>query len=128
MDIKEVINYMMNPIFWPVTFDDFKAKLNFHTIKNDPLKISDSIIIKAKPHAHPNGALSFRVEFDGKICTYITDCEHPESHLNEHLIELAKNSDILIHDAHFTHNDLKKHKGLGIQPVLFDGKLISHSY
>lgn len=113
MNIKEVISYMMNPIFWPVSFEDFKAELNFHTIENDTLKISDSILINSKPHAHPNGALSFRVELDGKTCTYITDCEHPESHLNEHLIELAQNSDILIHDAHFTHDDLINHKGWG---------------
>ena len=113
MNIKEVISYMMNPIFWPVSFEDFKAELNFHTIENNTLKISDSILINSKPHAHPNGALSFRVELDGKTCTYITDCEHPESHLNEHLIELAQNSDILIHDAHFTHDDLINHKGWG---------------
>ena len=87
--------------------------INFHTIENDTLKISDSILINSKPHAHPNGALSFRVELDGKTCTYITDCEHPESHLNEYLVELAQNSDILIHDAHFTHDDLINHKGWG---------------
>jgi len=113
MDVKEIINYMMNPIFWPVTSDDFKANLNFHTIENENLKISDSINIKTKPHGHPNGALSFKVEINNKTFTYITDCEHPDSHLNENLIELAQNSDILIHDAHFTCEDLLNHKGWG---------------
>ena len=113
MYVKEVISYMMNPIFWPVSFEDFKAELNFHTIENDTLKISDLFVIKSKLHTHPNGALSFRIELDDKTCTYITDCEHPESHLNEHLVKLGRNSDILIHDAHFTSSDLLNHKGWG---------------
>ena len=58
-------------------------------------------------------SLSFRTELSDKVFTYITDCEHPESHLNEQLINLAQNSDILIHDAHFTDNDLLNHKGWG---------------
>ena len=113
MNVKEIITYMMNPIFWPVSFDDFKANLNFHTIEDEKLKISDLINIKTKPHGHPNGALSFRVEINDKVFTYITDCEHPNLHLNEQLISLAQNSDILIHDAHFTTSDLLNHKGWG---------------
>ncbi len=113
MNVKEIISYMMNPIFWPVNFDDFKANLNFNTIEKETIKISDSVNIKTKPHGHPNGALSFRTEINNKVFTYITDCEHPESHLNQQLINLAQNSDILIHDAHFTDNDLLSHKGWG---------------
>jgi len=113
MDVKEIISYMMNPVFWPVSFDNFKATLYFHTIKNETFKISNSIDIKTKLHGHPNGALSFRVDLNHKIFTYITDCEHPEACLNENLIELAKNSDILIHDSHFDSHDLLTHKGWG---------------
>ena len=113
MSIKEIISHMMDPIFWPVQFNDFKATLNFHTIENENFKISDSINIKTKLHGHPNGALSFRTELDNKVFTYITDCEHPESHLNENLINLSNNSDILVHDSHFNSNDLISHRGWG---------------
>ena len=113
MDVEEIINYMMNPIFWPVNFSDFKAKLNFHTIENEDLQITNSINIKTKPHGHPNGALSFRVKINNKVFIYITDCEHPNLRLNEDLIQLAQDSDILIHDAHFTKHDLLNHKGWG---------------
>ena len=44
---------------------------------------------------------------------YITDCEHPEGTLNPNVLSIAKGCDILIHDSHFSINDLSKHKGWG---------------
>ena len=113
MSIEEIFNCIFHPIFWPLTTKDLKANLNFHTIDGDSFSISDSITIKSQLHGHPNGALSFRVSTQDKTFTYITDCEHPESHINENLIDLAQHSDILIHDSHFTPDDLLTHREWG---------------
>ena len=64
-------------------------------------------------HPHPNGTNSLRVETNGKSITYITDCEHPLGKLNPNVLDIANQCDILIHDAHFTINDLAKAKGWG---------------
>tara|TARA_B100000029_G_scaffold434416_1_gene447842 strand:- start:312 stop:1136 length:825 start_codon:yes stop_codon:yes gene_type:complete len=113
MDLKEIFNHMLHPIFWPASMKDFKANLNFHEIDEKEFNVYEQVKVKPQIHGHPNGALSFRISIEEKVLTYITDCEHPDNHLNENLIELANNSDILIHDAHFTPKDLLDHKGWG---------------
>ena len=113
MKLEDIINHMLDPIFWPASFDDFKAKLNFHTIENNKIEISDNMMIKSQIHHHPNGAFSYKVLLDNKKISYITDCEHISGNINEDLITFAKNSDLLIHDSHFTTEDLPNHKGWG---------------
>ena len=113
MSMDEIFNHICHPIFWPISMNDFKAKINFHTIDEEGFNVSDSIHIKSQLHGHPNGALSFRVYSNDKNFTYITDCEHPDSQLNKKLIDLADNTDLLIHDSHFTEEDLIEHKGWG---------------
>ena len=49
---------------------------------------------------------------DEKI-VYVTDCEHPEGELNQNVINIASECDFLIHDSHFTIEDLKIYKGWG---------------
>ena len=112
-ELKKIINHMLNPIFWPVSIDDFKAKLKFYTITDDEVKISNSMIIKTKIHHHPNGALSYKVLSKNKIISYVTDCEYMTGAPSEKLIKFSNNSDLLIHDAHFTPEDLINHKGWG---------------
>tara|TARA_B110000263_G_scaffold64797_2_gene55920 strand:+ start:344 stop:1168 length:825 start_codon:yes stop_codon:yes gene_type:complete len=124
--VKDVINHMLDPIFWPVSFDDFKADLNFYAIENNQIKISDNMIIKSQIHHHPNEAFSYKVLSDDKIISYITDCEHISGNINEKLINFAKNSDLLIHDSHFTKEDLLNHEGWGhsswVQAILMAQK------
>ena len=50
---------------------------------------------------------------NSKIITFVTDIEHPIKNPVESTIELARNSDILIHEAHFSPEDLAKHKDWG---------------
>ena len=114
LSLKSIFDHILHPIFWPVSRKDFKAKLYFHDLEDGlELNIENEIKINTQIHGHPNGALSFRVTIDEKNFTYITDCEHPDAHLNKNLINLAKNTDVLIHDAHFTPEDLINHKGWG---------------
>ena len=113
IELKEIINHMLDPIFWPAQLDDFKAKLNFHTIDGGQTKLSDDITVESQIHHHPNGAFSYNVLIDNKKITYITDCEYISGNISKKLVSFAKNSDLLIHDSHFTNEDLKSHKGWG---------------
>ncbi|SVD93569.1 uncharacterized protein METZ01_LOCUS446423, partial [marine metagenome] len=62
---------------------------------------------------HPNDAFSYKILSNDKIIGYVTDCEHVTGSPNEKLIKFSNNSDLLIHDAHFTPEDLINHKGWG---------------
>ncbi len=112
MKLEDIINHMLDPIFWPASFDDFKAKLNFHTIE-DEMHLSDNLIVKSQIHHHPNGAFSYKILIDDKKITYITDCEYISGKISGKLTNFAKNSDLLIHDSHFSKEDLPSHKGWG---------------
>ena len=113
IELKEIINHMLDPIFWPAAFDDFQAQLNFYTIDDDQTKLSNDIVVESQIHHHPNGTFSYNILVDNKKITYITDCEYISGDLSEKLIKFANKSDLLIHDSHFTDEDLKNHKGWG---------------
>ena len=108
---------LINKNFWPVKKEMYSANINFiemDEVSNDQkcIKINSSNVYYSI-HPHPNGTNSFRVETDDKKIVYITDCEHPEGSLNPNVIKIAEESDILIHDSHYTINDLSDHKGWG---------------
>ena len=91
----------------------YKAKFNLSTFPEDGLQISDSIKLTSILHGHPNGANSYRLEIGNTVIVYCTDIEHPEKQLNQNALDIAKDADILINDAHFTDEELPDHKGWG---------------
>ena len=112
LHLKDIINHMLDPIFWPASYDHFNAKLNFHNI-DDKISLSENLVVESQIHNHPNDAFSYNILFDNKKVTYITDCEYISGEINQKLIDFAKNADLLIHDSHFTKEDLPDHKGWG---------------
>ena len=104
---------ILDPTFWPVSMDMLNAKINFIDLDGEDLIINSNTQIKYINHSHPNTATSYRVETGNQSIVYTTDCEHPAKNLNKNVIEIAKNSDMLIHDSHFSNEDLKKFKGWG---------------
>ena len=93
--------------------DMLNAKINFIDLNGEDLVINSNTQIKYTNHSHPNTATSYRVETNNQSIVYTTDCEHPVKNLNKNVIEIAKNSDMLIHDSHFSNEDLEKFKGWG---------------
>ena len=115
LSIDEIFEHLHNYTFWPVEMPMYKAIFSLNTFPagSDEVQISDSIKISAILHGHPNGANSYRLEVDNTVIVYSTDIEHPENQLNQNVIDIAKDADILINDAHFTDEELATHKGWG---------------
>ncbi len=110
--IDKISEKLLDKAFWPVSLDMLKAKINFIELGNEPIVINNTII-NFKDHTHPNGATSYKVTIDDFSIVYSTDSEHENNNLNENVLEIAKNTDILIHDSHFTEEDLDNHIGWG---------------
>lgn len=104
---------IMDSTFWPVGLDILKAKINFIDLDGEPFKINETTSLTYKYHPHPGTATSYKINVDGTTILYTTDCEHPDNKFNQNVIDLANNSDFLIHDSHFTPEDLITHKGWG---------------
>ena len=112
MSPQEIIQYIQNHTFWPVDMSMLKADINLKVFPEHGLIINDNISIENSLHRHPNGANSYKINIHNKIIAYSTDCEHPDE-LNKNIIENAKNSDILIHDAQYHNSELSQYKGWG---------------
>ena len=112
-DINDISKKLLDPTVWPVSFKMLNAKIEFINLKSEFIEVGDSITIDHTRHAHPNGATSFKISKDNFSIVYTTDCEHTNNNLNKNVLEIAKDSDILIHDSHFTVEDLQKHIGWG---------------
>ena len=110
--ISTLPDVLLQSDFWPVNMDMISADLNFKSFDSDSITINNTKIMYTL-HGHPNGANSFRIENNTFSIVYTTDCEHPEGSLNHNVVKLSKDADILIHDSHFTIEDLVNHKGWG---------------
>ncbi len=111
-ELEDIILGLFKAPYFPVTPDNIKAELFFHELKDNELTLGRHKLITA-PHPHPNGALTFRLEVDGNVITYVTDIEHTKDRLVPSVIELSRDADALIHDSHFHAEDLPKHRAWG---------------
>jgi ribonuclease BN (tRNA processing enzyme) len=68
--------------------------------------------IKSNKHTHPGGAHSYKIEADGKSVVYATDVEHVNG-IDNQLVEFSRDVDLLIHEAHYTNEELVARKGWG---------------
>lgn len=64
--------------------------------------IGDDTVVEARELDHPGGCLGFRIENRDTVFAYCTDTTHPFDKLNENVLKLAKNADLLVHDAQYT--------------------------
>ncbi len=112
-DLKSIFQMQMQRDYFPVPLDGMGAAIDFHQTDEDSL-VFENVTAKALKHNHPGDAYSFRIEGkrDGKVLVFCTDIEHGDE-VDSNIVELAKDADLLIHEAQYTPDELPKHKGWG---------------
>jgi phosphoribosyl 1,2-cyclic phosphodiesterase len=74
----------------------------------------DGAIIDTVPLRHPQGGLGFRFREEGKTLVFLTDNELDVNKKSfSDYITFCKEADILIHDSHYTPEEITKHRGWG---------------
>ncbi|HEY9701103.1 MAG TPA: MBL fold metallo-hydrolase [Allocoleopsis sp.] len=101
----------------PVPIPPIQADLKFYDIVcGKPFNVDD-IEIETAPLNHPNGAMGYRITWQGHSVAYCTDTEHFADKLDENVMYLARNADVLIYDAMYTdaeyHNSKSPKLGWG---------------
>ncbi len=115
--LRYTFDTKMGDGFFPITFDQLKAKIVFEDrLRDGPLEIDDTIIDRI-PLKHPQGGYGFKfIEGDKKI-VFLTDNELRENALKKDEMERYKKFcegvDILIHDSQYTPEELEEKKGWG---------------
>ena len=110
--LKKIMIDQMGGSFFPIEISDMGAQFNYVTYGNKAFQHSSGISVESRLHNHPGGAYSFRIERKGKVVAIIYDIEHGDT-IDEATVKLAKDADLLIHEAQYTSEELSTRSGWG---------------
>ncbi|GAB4267632.1 MAG: MBL fold metallo-hydrolase [Candidatus Rifleibacteriota bacterium] len=102
--------------YFPVNFEDLKAKFNFGCSGPGCARCSN-LEISSIQLSHPNGGFGYKFVEDGRTFVFLTDNElgyqHEGGLLPYEYVDFAKNADLLLHDAQYTEEEYEKTKSWG---------------
>jgi len=103
-DIKERIEYQQPDTHFPITFNNMQASKRFFTVKPDEDFYINDIRLYSKYMPHPGGAFGLRIEDEGGVFVYTSDCEFSINEIGDiHLYEdFFRDADVLLFDAQYT--------------------------
>jgi len=117
--LKYTFNNKMGDGFFPIEFKDLKAEITYMKTlsKKEPLTIDDTLIESISLN-HPQGCYGLRFTEDGKRMVFMTDNELEKNSQDkdrefDKCVEFCRNADVLIHDAQYTPEEIKKCRGWG---------------
>ena len=127
--IRETLAGQMQYTYFPVSIEQFAARVRYHDLIEGQIEIDD-VRIRTHYMNHPALTLGYRVEADGASLVYATDHEPhaPELAAGERAPQSADEcrhadfitgADLLIHDAQFTLCEYRQHLGWGHSPIEF---------
>ncbi len=122
---NKIIETQLHSSFFPIDKDELTANIKYVSIDiAKVIKIGNVEVRTVKVH-HSKGTVAFKFTENGKSVVYMTDneifCEQESNdkkpdkilELNSSLIDFCFNSDYLIHDSMYNHDDFIKKKGWG---------------
>jgi phosphoribosyl 1,2-cyclic phosphodiesterase len=95
---QRLTDQMLRPNF-PVPLQVMRSDLQFHDIAPGSIIPLGDIIVETISLNRPNGALGYRVTWNGYSVVYATDTEHSPETPDQSLLYLAHQADLLIFDA-----------------------------
>ncbi len=112
LDVPSLFKTQMQSAYFPIPLDKMGARFSFEYMQGEKIIWKNKVITVLK-HQHPGDAYSFRFDTEnGKSFVFCTDIEHGET-IDQRVVELSRNADVLIHEAHFTPEKLSFRGGWG---------------
>jgi len=115
-NLRQIFEVPLQSQYFPVQLDHMGAQFEFLKIEDASrhfARVNDAeTIVTGQRHNHPGGAYGFRIERKGKVLVICTDVEHGEK-IDPRVIELSRGADLLVHDAQYTAEELRSHRGWG---------------
>ncbi|MEK7402563.1 MAG: MBL fold metallo-hydrolase [Gemmatimonadota bacterium] len=121
--IDRIVRDQMNPVVFPVTFEELDATIDFSAISDGKKESRPGFDVSAYPVRHPGGALGYR--FTGtsgqrSSLVYVSDNELGSGGKYETpvgwrsgLVEFARGAKVLIHDTTYTSEEYDHYRGWG---------------
>ena len=113
-----IATYLSPPLF-PVRLADLPARIEFHDAPEDEVTIG-TLSVKAALVTHQGPTVGYRIEEDGRSLVYLPDHEpslgidlsdRPADWISG--FHLARNADVLLHDAQYSDEEYPRHVGWG---------------
>lgn len=122
-NLRSRLSRYMSPPLFPVHLGSLPCNLYLHEIPSGDVDIG-SFHISSAYVCHPGHTVGFRIESPRGVVTYIPDHEpalgvddFPSVEEWTSGFDLAREADILIHDAQYTHEEYPRHLGWGHSSV-----------
>lgn len=117
--LRDRIGSYLSPPLFPVSVSQLPSRLHFHDAPEEPWKIG-SAMIQAVNVAHQGSTIGFRIEEGGRSVAYLPDHE-PSLGVDLRTLgpewisgnQLARDVDLLIHDAQYREDEYPAHAGWG---------------
>lgn len=120
--IDRIVRDQMNPVVFPVAFEELDARIDFSEIEQEPHR-GHGYEVSAYPVRHPGGALGYRFRESGaaaRALVYVSDNElgaggkfdTPDG-WHEGLVKFVQGARVLVHDATYTAEEYDHHRGWG---------------
>ena len=112
--LEQVLAGQMVDAYLPFTLEDLHADVLVKEVHDgEKIVVGNSTSVLPRLLSHPGGVFGYRISCQDSTVVYASDVTHPSENLDPRLIELARNADLLIHDAQFTPEEKKTHKEWG---------------
>ncbi len=111
--LERVLGGQMEYDYWPVKVSQLPCKLTFHELNEGATEIRPGVSVQSCRHIHPGVAFGYRITYQGHSVVYSTDTEHFRNQMDKRVIELSQGTDLLIHDAQYTDDELDFRLGWG---------------
>ena len=112
--LQAVLATLMSGPLFPVPIDIMHACMGFHDFQaGEQIDKIPDVIVQTAELNHPQGATGYRVNYAGKSICYVTDTEHYDDHLDENILELIKDSDLVVYDSTYTDDEYPRFRTWG---------------
>jgi phosphoribosyl 1,2-cyclic phosphodiesterase len=113
--MTRVFDSHMGDGFFPVAFDQLKARIDYlNRLAQGSLEV-DGVRIDSIRLNHPQGGLGFRIQEGRYTMVFLTDNELGANHGSRvpEFLEFVKGCDLLIHDAQYLPEEFPRRRGWG---------------
>ena len=95
--IKKAVTGMFSPPYFALPLEKHPFKILLKEVGNSKFSINGAkIISKVFPHSNPRFSVGYRIEYKGKVVTFVTD-----TIISNKQKDFVRNSDLLIHEAYY---------------------------
>jgi len=112
--LEKTLGRLMSAPLFPVPLEAFGSQVQYYDFRaGDRLALSERISVRTAMLDHPNDAVGYRIEFEGRAVCYISDTSHKQGETNQNIVDLIEGADLVIYDAMFNSDEFAQRQHWG---------------